>query len=204
MKRRFAELTIPTLAALTPAIALAASDHGDDHGAATDPPPLLDPATDLVAWTLILFVLVLGVLGKFVWPVISGALDERERKIRGEIEDAEAANAKAQAALADYEQKLAAAQAEVRQMIDDARADSEKMRQQRVAELEQELDDMRQRATEEIAAAKQSALQDLHAHAGELAVAVASKILQRQITDDDTQRLVDESLGELDDLKTAG
>jgi len=205
MKRRFAELIAPTLALLVPAMAFAAdAGHGDGHGPVEEPPGLLDPATDMAAWTLILFVLVLVVLGKFVWPVIAGALDERERKIRQEIEDAEAANATAQASLAEYEQKLAAAQAEIRTMLDDAKSDAEKLRQTRAAELEAELADIRQRATAEIDTAKQAAVQELHAHASELAVAVASKILQRKITADDTQRLVDESLKELDDLNQAG
>ncbi|MBI1371417.1 MAG: F0F1 ATP synthase subunit B [Phycisphaera sp.] len=204
MVRNIHMLGYGLLAWATPALVFAA-EHGDAHGGGEhEAPPLLDFRTDMAAWTLILFVLVIVVLGKFVWPQITSALDAREAKIRGEIADAEAANAKAQKSLETYEAKLAAAQAEVRAMLDQAKADAEAVRVTRVSELEKELAEIRQRATAEIDSAKQSAVQELHAHAAELAVAVASKILQRKITADDTQRLVDESLKELDDLNRAG
>ncbi len=162
---------------------------------------LLSPNQGTAFWTLLLFVLLLVVLGKLVWPKITSALDAREGKIRGDIDAAEAANAKAQKTLADYQKQLAEAHAETRKLIDQARKDGEALRHRMVGETEAEIAKLRTSATQEIKQAKQQAVSDLYATASELSVAVASKILQRQINDQDTARLVEQSLTELDRLK---
>jgi F-type H+-transporting ATPase subunit b len=155
-------------------------------------------------WAFVLFVALLFFLSQKVWPHIVAGLDARESKIRDDIQAAEKANADAQASLAGYEAKLSEAQAEVRGMLDKARTDAESLRQKSLADTKADLAKERQRATDEIAAARESAVHEMHAHAAELAVAVASKILQRQVSDEDTQSLVDQSLGELDKLDSAG
>src|SRR4051794_40411756 len=48
------------------------------------PNPLaFDP--DLAIFTAVVFLLLVGILGKFAWPQITAALDERERKIEANI-----------------------------------------------------------------------------------------------------------------------
>src|SRR5690606_13117586 len=59
--------------------------------------------------TLVVFVLLLIVLGKYAWGPIASGLKAREDKIRKDIADAEAARAKAEATLREYEQRLASA-----------------------------------------------------------------------------------------------
>jgi F-type H+-transporting ATPase subunit b len=186
-------------AAMWPAIATAAeTTHGEGEHAK---PPLLSADPGAAIWTLILFVLLVVVLGKFVWPPILQGLQAREDKIRGDIEGAEAANRKAQQTLADFERKLAEAHAEARKLIDQARLDAEAVRGRLAAQTEAEIARMRESAKKEIKGARDQAVQELYAKASELSVAVAEKILQRQITDADTQALVDRSLKELDQLK---
>ncbi|MHC4993482.1 MAG: F0F1 ATP synthase subunit B [Planctomycetota bacterium] len=196
-------LTWPTalLIAAWPSLVMAAdtAEDGGDHAQ----PGLLDIEHGTAVWTFVLFIGLLWFLGKYVWPHIVEGLDARESKIREDIEAAEKANADARASLASYEAKLAEAQTEVRGLLDKARADAESLRQKSLADTEADIAKARQRATDEIAQARESAVHDMHAHAAELAVAVASKILQRQVSDDDTQSLVDQSLSELDKLDSA-
>ena len=160
-------------------------------------PSLLLPDLGSVVWSIVLFVLLLIVLGKFVWPPILKGLQAREEKIRSDIEDAEAANRKAAETLADYERRLTEAHADVRRMLDQARADADTARAKMMADAEAEAARQRQRATDEIRLAKQQAVQDMYAHAAELATAVAGKMLQRQINDTDVQSLIDQSLDEM-------
>ena len=150
---------------------------------------------------LVVFILLLVFLRKMAWGPILKGLQDRENKIRGDIESAAAANERAQAVLAEYEQKLAAAHAEARVLIDQARSDGDKLRARMTGETEQELARLRDRAADQIEQAKQAAVAELYGRAAELAVAVAGKILQRQITEQDTERLVQQSLSELSSLK---
>src|SRR5689334_18680374 len=88
----------------------AAVEHITEHaGAEHAQPPLLSADPGAAIWTLILFCLLLVILGKFVWPTILSGLQAREGKIRGDIQSAEAANAKAQQTLAEYQKQLAEA-----------------------------------------------------------------------------------------------
>jgi F-type H+-transporting ATPase subunit b len=146
---------------------------------------------------LIVFGIAFFILTKFVWPKILGGLDARDQKIADEIRGAEEARERANAALKEYEKSLAAAREEANQMIAKAKADATAVGNELRARNEQELTDLKHRASKDIESAKQSAINEIHAEAAMLATAVASKILQREITAADQQSLVDESLREL-------
>ena len=146
---------------------------------------------------LVVFVIAFVVVARLVWPKITKGLDEREQKIRDEIAAAEEAGRKANAALAEYEQNLAAAREEANQMIAKARSDAKAVADDLRSRNETDLADMKTRAARDIESAKQNAISELHAEAANLAAAVASKILQREISAGDQQRLVEESLQEL-------
>lgn len=187
------------LAAAWPGQLLAAEGGGDGGGKS-----ILQPQLGTAVWTFVLFIVLLLFLRKFVWPHIISGLDARESKIRGDIEAAALANEKAKQTLAEYEKKLADTHAETRGLMEQARGDAESLRQRLMADTEEELTRLRQRATQEIQQAKQNAVQELYARSAELATAVASKVLQRQINDADAQGLVEESLTELERLDHAG
>jgi F-type H+-transporting ATPase subunit b len=121
--------------------------------------------------------------------------------MRGDLEGAQSARTDAEQLKADFEHKIAEAHADARKLLDEARADADQLRARLKADTETELANLRQRAADDINRAKQQALQDLYATSAELATAVAGKILQRQVTDADTQQLVEQSLAELDQLK---
>jgi len=146
---------------------------------------------------LIVFLIAFGVLATQVWPKITRALDEREAKIRNEIKSAEEAREQAKAALAQYEKELASARDEASRMIQKAKAEAKAAGDDLRARNEAELTDLRARAQREIQSAKAAAIAELHAHAATIGADIASRILQRKITVEDQQRLVEESLSQL-------
>jgi F-type H+-transporting ATPase subunit b len=147
--------------------------------------------------SLVVFLVAFGFLYVAVWPKIVKGLNEREGKIRQEIENAEEAREQAKAALSEYEKELAGARREAGEMIAQAKADAKIAGDQLRARNVTELAEMKQRATQELNNAKRSAITELHAEAAVLAAEIAGKILQREISAADQKRLVDESLEEL-------
>jgi F-type H+-transporting ATPase subunit b len=147
--------------------------------------------------TLVVFVVAFLILKASVWPKITHGLDERERKILGEISAAEEARQQANTALREYEESLAAARKEAAEMINSAKANAKAAADELRERNEAELADMKQRAARDIDAAKRAAIDEIHAEATTLAAAIAGKILQREISVDDQQRLIVESLREL-------
>ncbi len=146
--------------------------------------------------TLVAFGVVLFILVKSAWPKVLGGLEEREKKIRSEVFAAEEARKRATDAMKEYEKSLTEARAEARAMIERTRAEQARLAADLRAKAEVELTQLREQARASIAAAKRAAITELHAEAATLAVAVATKILQREVTIDDQRRLVDESVGE--------
>jgi len=187
-----------------------AQDHAHDDGHATDghaehagghevvgalPTAKQGLATGITA--IIVFALVFIVLRVKVWPVISKGLDERADKIKSEIEAAASARKQAAEALETYQQNLAEARAEAQKMLDETRTQQQKMASDLKAKADVELNDMRDKARRDIEAAKRAALNEIYAEASTMATQIASKILAREVNAGDHQRLIDESLAEL-------
>ena len=147
--------------------------------------------------SMVVFLLAFGFLYLKVWPKILGGLEDRDQKIRQEIANAEEAREKANATLAEYERELASARQEANDLIAQARADAKAVAKDLHDRNEAQLVEMKQRATRDLESAKRAAITDLHAEAASLAADIAARILKREITAEDQQRLVDESLGEL-------
>lgn len=146
---------------------------------------------------MVVFLLAFGFLYLKVWPKILKGLDDRDQKIRQEIANAEAAREQANAALAKYEKELASARQEANELITQARADAKAVAKDLRDRNEAHLVEMKQRATRDLEGAKRAAITELHAEAASLATDIAARILKREISAADQQRLVDESLGEL-------
>jgi F-type H+-transporting ATPase subunit b len=183
---------------LTTLLAFADQPADAAHAAHSTHAEVFDVANWLPGVTaLIVFGLAFFVLAWKVWPMITKGLDEREAKIRNEIKSAEEAREQAKAALAEYQRNLASARDEANAMIAkakvDAKAAGEELRTRNAAEVAE----MKQRATREIESAKHAAISELHAEASSLAIAIAGKILEREISPQDQKRMLDESLHQL-------
>lgn len=172
-------------------------EGGDGHGEA-ESPPLLNVSPGQYFWTLLLFLALLAVLGKWVWPPILKALQDRESKIREDLKQAEQANQQAQQTLDQYKQQLAEAQKESQRIIDQSRQEAQTLAKQWKEQTQQELDQMRQRAEQEIRTAKEQAIGDLYEQSARVATDVAGRILQREISDADQKELIEQSLRELE------
>jgi F-type H+-transporting ATPase subunit b len=143
------------------------------------------------------FVLLLVVLKKLAWGPILKGLQDREHKIRADLEYAERASRESAEKLKQYERQLADAQAEAGRMIAAARTDAEKTAAQIREATQNELNAMKVRATMEIRSAKEDAINQIYTQAATLSTQIASQILKRQINAQDQQALVEQSLAEL-------
>jgi F-type H+-transporting ATPase subunit b len=153
--------------------------------------------------TLVVFLVAFGFLYVKVWPKITKGLDDRENKIREEIQSAEEARQQAKEALAEYERELASAHKEAGAMIAKAKEDAKAAAAELKTRNEAELAEMKQRAIRDLETAKRAAITELHAETATLAAQIAGRILPRELSAQDQQRLVDESLAELSAAKDA-
>jgi F-type H+-transporting ATPase subunit b len=148
--------------------------------------------------TLVVFGISFGILAVAVWPKILKGLKDRENKIREEIESAEMARAQAKDALEQYQNSLAQARAEASKMLETTRAQQAALAADLKSKADAELSQMRERAVRDIESAKRAAVAEIYSMTGALVNDVAAKILRRNVNGDDTNRLIQESLGQLE------
>lgn len=161
--------------------------------------PIAGPQQGLITalTTLLIFAGLVAVLGKYAWGPIASGLKERESKIRRDIEEAEAARARAEATLNEYKQQLATAEEKIRQMMAAAAADAEKAAETIRLRGRQEAEEIKEKANREIEASRDAALREIYAQAAELSTGIAEKIIRRELRPDDQRALVEESLAQL-------
>jgi len=188
-----AHASAPDVDPADPAAVAEAGAKSDDKASVV---PTVAQAWAPVIATIIVFAIVLVFMHHAVWPKIMKGLDERAAKIREEIESAEAARQQAKDALEMYEQNLAEAQAEAKKMLEQTKAQQSQLAAELRAKADAEVSALKDKALKDIETAKKAAVVEVYQDASQLAAAMAGKILRREISAEDQQSLVEESLRE--------
>jgi len=202
MLRRTALLLSIALALASGGPAGAAGSHGptgEDAPAAEahEKEDLLSFDVSRVVWTILIFLVLLAILYPTAWKQVLASLKEREERIRRQIDEAEAARARAEEALRRYNEQLAAADREAQARLAAARAQAEQFLTDMRMRAQQEAEEMRGRAAREIEEAKVRALAEIYERVAELSAGIAGRILRRTITPADHADLVRQSLDKL-------
>lgn len=160
--------------------------------------PLVQPDPGLFIWTILTFLVLLGLLAKFAWTPLLAALETRQQGIRKALDDAQAAKQE----LERLEQESAAiirkARAEAEALIAQSRADGDRLREELRQKAKAEADGIIRNAERQIQLETGRALQQIRTEAVDLSVMIASKIIQRNISKEDNQRLIDEALKQVE------
>jgi F-type H+-transporting ATPase subunit b len=188
--RRFGALAASLMLTATPAMASEAAE-----GAPVD---LLAPSTGVMAWTLIIFLLLLFVLSKFAFKPLFAAVEAREQALSDAIEGAKRDRAETEAALAQQRAQLEAARTEAQQIIADSRATAEKMRSDLLAQTKQQQEEMIEQARRAIEGEKAAAIADLRKEAVDLAIAGASRVIEQNLDSAGNRKIVESFLASLD------
>jgi F-type H+-transporting ATPase subunit b len=153
--------------------------------------------SSLIFWEVVSFGILLFVLYKFAFPGILSALEEREKKIKDSLDQAERHRSDAERKLKEYEAKLAAASRDAEGVLSAAKERAQRLMEENEQRLTAEAERIKGDATREIDHERRKAVQDIRSQTTELALLVAEKVVQRSLTDADHRRLADEALDAL-------
>ena len=149
-------------------------------------------------WTVVIFVIVVFILGKFAWGPVLSLLKQREDFIHKSLSEAKRDRDEAEARLRDYGAKLQTAQAEAVTIIEEARRDAERLRLELRDRAKTEADTVIKNAERQIELLTTRALQQLRQEAVDLSVTIASKILERNISKEDNEKLIADALRQIE------
>ncbi|MBN2794356.1 MAG: F0F1 ATP synthase subunit B [Clostridia bacterium] len=145
--------------------------------------------------TLILF----GALTYLLFKPVKKMIEDRQNKIEDALDDAQTKNTQAEALIAEYDGKIAKIEEEGRQLIHAASVKAEKRANEIVKAAEKDAELIKKRAEKEIEREKLKAVNELKEEIVSLSLLAASKILEKDINQDQHKTLINQFLEEVGD-----
>ena len=155
---------------------------------------LLEPSYGLMVWTLVIFVILVFILSKYAFGPITAAVVAREKALEDAINAAKRDREEAASVLAEHRAKLDALHGEGQKIIADARVAAERVRSELVEQAHAEQASMLARARQEIESEKVRAIAELRREAVDLAIAGASKVIEKNLDQTSNRQLVESFL----------
>jgi F-type H+-transporting ATPase subunit b len=160
--------------------------------------PLVQPDPGLFIWTILTFLVLVGLLARFAWRPLMEALERRQATIAQSLEDAERARRELERLQRESAQMMASARAEAEAIVSRSRSDAEALREELKQKARAEADAIVKNAERQIQLETTRAVQQIRKEAVDLSVAIASKILRRQVSKEDNEGLIEETLKQVE------
>jgi F-type H+-transporting ATPase subunit b len=159
--------------------------------------PLVQVGPGLYIWTIITFLVLVFLLKRFAWAPLLKALDERQKTIAAAVEDARQAREQLERAQQDSLKVLAQARVEAEDLLTRARADADRFRQELKDKAVADAANITKEAERQIQRETARAVDQIRREAVDLSVAIASKLIRREIKATDQDVLLNEALREI-------
>jgi F-type H+-transporting ATPase subunit b len=146
-----------------------------------------------LANTVILFL----VLKRFLWGPVMKMIEDRQKEIDDQYDDAEKAKADAEAMQSEYAQKLSDATQTGERIVKEAVARGQSREEEILRQANLQADAIRQKASEDIDREKRKAVNDAKDQICVIAMDIAGKVVGRELNDADQAKLVDSFIDQL-------
>jgi F-type H+-transporting ATPase subunit b len=160
--------------------------------------PLVQLDPGLYIWTIVVFLILLTLLGKFAWQPLLKALDQRQESIRRSLDDAAKAKQELERLQTESQRILAEARSEAESIVARTRDDANRLRDEMRQKAQAEAANIVKNAEKQIELETNRALQQIRHEAVDLSVAIASKLLQRNVSKQDNERLIEDTFKQLE------
>jgi F-type H+-transporting ATPase subunit b len=160
--------------------------------------PLIDVVPGLMIWTLVCFGITFFVLRKFAFGPIQATIDERRKRIRESVEEAERARAEARRLLEEHRALIGQAKSEAGEILAEARKVAESQRERAREEIEVDRQRRLEDTRKQIDAETTRALEQIRSEVADLTLAATAKVTGKVLDREDHRRLIEDAIGDLD------
>ena len=160
--------------------------------------PLVQPDPGQFIWTILMFLGLLWLLAKFAWRPLLQSLESRQELIRKSLDDAQEAKRELERLYQESAQILKEARVQADSIISQTRSDGERLREEMKQKARAEADTIVRTAERQIQLETARALQQIRHEAADLSVMIASKLLQRNLSKEDNERLIEDALKQVE------
>lgn len=156
--------------------------------------PLVQPDPGLFIWTIVTFLVLLTLLAKFAWKPLLQALEHRQEMIQKSLDDAEQAKKELEQVQQESARIVAEARAEADAIITNTRADGTKLKEDLRAKARSEAESIVKNAERQIQQERDLALSQIRQEAVDVSLMIASKLIKRNLSQEDNEALIEEAL----------
>lgn len=160
--------------------------------------PLVQPDPGLFIWTILTFLVLVALLAKFAWRPLLAALEQRQETIRKSLDDAQQARQELEKLNVESRKILAEARVQADAIVSQTRSDASRLRDELKQKAQAEAAGIIKNAERQIAMETQRALQQIRNEAVDLSITIASKLLERNVTKEDNERLIEETFKQIE------
>lgn len=154
-------------------------------------------------WTALFILLntltIFFVAKKFLFGPVMKIIDDRQKEIDDMYKGADSAKKNAQAMEAEYKQKLSAAQVTSERIVKEAVARGQSREEEIIRKANQDAAAIMDKASADIAQEKKKAINDAKNEISGLAMAIAGKVVERELNSADQAKLIDSFIDGLGD-----
>ena len=160
--------------------------------------PLVQPDPGLYIWTIAMFLILLWLLAKFAWRPLLAALEQRQETIRKSLDDAQQAKQDLERLNAESRKILAEARVQAESILSQTRTDASRLRDELKQKAQSEAAGVIKNAERQIEMETARAIQQIRNEAVDISIAIASKVLERNVTREDNERLIEETFKQIE------
>jgi F-type H+-transporting ATPase subunit b len=160
--------------------------------------PLIEVSTGLMIWTLLCFAVTFFVLRKYAFGPVQNLIDERRKRIREALEEADRVRDEARRLLEEHRGLMSEARGQAEEILAEARKVAEAQRGRLRDELESDRQRRIQETSRQIEAETARALGQIRNEVADLTLVATQKVTGKVLDESDHKRLIEEAIGELD------
>lgn len=149
---------------------------------------LLTPGSGLIFWQAVVFLALFFLLAKLAWKPILASLKERETSIQQALDSAEKAKQEIASMKSDNEKLLQESREERDKMLKEAREASARIKDEAQADAKKAADKIIEEARAAIQIEKQAALKDVRVQVAKFSLAVAERLIKKNLSTDQAQK----------------
>jgi len=165
---------------------------------------LLNPDIGLMVWTVVTFLCLVFLLGRFAWKPLLAAIEERERRLRNDISAAAQAKESAESLKQQYERQLVQIETRAQEMLAQAQKDGQTIQADLLKKAQDESRKLVEKTRLQLAEEQKELIRELRSEVSQVSMAIAGKVIQRTIDEKIQGELLDEAIEKLADKSRKG
>ena len=154
-----------------------------------------------IIFAMLNFLILVAVLGKFLYKPFLGAIETRKENIQASYDMAEAVNRRADIKMAEYEKRIAKAEETVREMIRDGKSRAEEQAGIIIDDANQRASDIVSRAEQAADQEKAKAMDELREEIADMVIMAAEQVVGREIEKEGHQSIIDDVINKARDTQ---